>query len=303
MRDACGTGCDTVSTETLEAQAVGGPEAVGGRLAAARAAKGWSIEAAAASLKVPAHVVSSLEGGQWQRLGAPVFVRGQLRSYARQLGIEAATLLGQAEVEQWVPVNLVSHVRAPRLRRWTDGVGSWLGYLMAVVAVVALVMLLLRYQWGSQAEVASLDDFAIPVAVDDSVDASAGSQALPLTVAESAPVESLESAAGAEASAVTAPMATVSAAVSPGAGLELTFAGQSWIEILGRDGAVIERAMVAAGQSRHYPTADVGRVLLGNSAQITARLNGAPLDLSTLRRSNVARFTVSSDGSASPVAH
>ena len=101
-----------MSTESLEAQAVGGPEAVGNRLAEARRQQGWTVAEAAAALRVPAHVVESLEKGQWQRLGAPVFVRGQLRSYARHLRLDEGILLGQAPVEQWVPVELVSHVRS-----------------------------------------------------------------------------------------------------------------------------------------------------------------------------------------------
>lgn len=299
-----------MSTETLEAQAVGGPEAVGSRLAAARAAKGWSVEAAAAALKVPAHVVSSLEGGQWQRLGAPVFVRGQLRSYARQLGLEINTLLAQTEVEQWVPVNLVSHVRAPRLRRWTDGLGRWLAWAASASAIVVLAVLLLRHQWGGEAEVASLDDFSVQVAEE----AAAVAEGLtPLSLPETgpgpAPVTEEATVPAAEAAVATGTPAQPAALPQPAPAavadgqLQLEFSDQSWIEIHDRNGAVIERAMVSAGQTRSYPSNNLGRVLLGNSNRISARLNGAALDLAPLRRSNVARFTVSSDGSASPVAN
>ena len=60
---------------------------VGTRLRKAREAQGLSIEDVAHRLKMPVKVVQSLEEEDWGRLGAPVFVRGQLRSYSRLLGL------------------------------------------------------------------------------------------------------------------------------------------------------------------------------------------------------------------------
>ena len=306
-----------MSTESLEAQSVGGAEAVGVRLAEARRQRGWTIEQAAALMKVPAHVVESLEKGLWQRLGAPVFVRGQLRSYARLLGMDGTDLVGQAPVEQWVPVEIVSHVRTHPLRRWTGGLLR--RGLVLVLAVVLLIggALLLRQQFSGDVPVASLDEFPVvetvegQEAVSEPSDSAVavepdGSMALPVLPAaeanaDSRPAERVVSTASGLPEGAAAD--SQGRSVASGGMLELDFAGQSWIEIHGRDGRVIERAMVGAGQSRSYPSGQVGRVLLGNSADITARLNGAPLDLSGLRRSNVARFTVSSDGSALPVSN
>ena len=56
---------------------------VGGRLCAARLAAGLEPADVGARLHMPVHIGQALETGDWQRLGAPVFVRGQLRSYAR----------------------------------------------------------------------------------------------------------------------------------------------------------------------------------------------------------------------------
>ena len=310
-----------MSTESLEAQAVGGAEAVGVRLADARRQRGWTVEQAAASMKVPAHVVESLEKGMWQRLGAPVFVRGQLRSYARLLGLDEIALVEQAPVEQWVPVEIVSHVRSHPLRRWTGGLLR--RGLMLVLAVLLLVGvgMLLRQQFAGDVPVASLDEFPVADAMD-AQEAQVGTSspvvpdepatdAAPSLVAATDPAGSalavaapqVDGMSGAAGQVVVPDQPARPAPAAAGGQLELDFAGQSWIEIHGRDGRVIERAMVGAGQSRRYPSHEVGRVLLGNSADITARLNGAPLDLSGLRRSNVARFTVSSDGSALPVSN
>ena len=85
--------------------------------------------------------------------------------------------------------------------------------------------------------------------------------------------------------------------------LVLRFDGQSWIEVTGRQGQVVEKALVLAGQQRSYPAASIGHVLLGNATGVQASIDGRAIDLTKMGRSNVARFTVSSDGSVSPVSN
>ena len=62
----------------------------GQRLKQAREAAGMSIDDVAARLHMPARIVRSLEAEDWSRLGAPVFVRGQVRSYSRLMGLVTA---------------------------------------------------------------------------------------------------------------------------------------------------------------------------------------------------------------------
>jgi cytoskeleton protein RodZ len=57
-----------------------GDRGCGARLRKAREAAGLTEADVAARLKMPLSVVKSLEDENWDRLGAPVFVRGQLRS-------------------------------------------------------------------------------------------------------------------------------------------------------------------------------------------------------------------------------
>ena len=65
----------------------------GERLRLAREAAGLSVDDVAARLHMPARVVKSLEAEDWSRLGAPVFVRGQVRSYSRLLGLTTAPMM------------------------------------------------------------------------------------------------------------------------------------------------------------------------------------------------------------------
>src|SRR5690606_39323578 len=64
----------------------------GERLRKAREAAGLDVAEVARRLKMPVRVVQSLENEDWEGLDAPVFVRGQLRSYARLLDRKSTRL-------------------------------------------------------------------------------------------------------------------------------------------------------------------------------------------------------------------
>ena len=70
-----------------------GDRGCGARLRKAREAAGLTQADVASRLKMPVRVVDSLESEDWSRLGAPVFVRGQLRSYSRLLGLMTAPMV------------------------------------------------------------------------------------------------------------------------------------------------------------------------------------------------------------------
>lgn len=278
-------------------------------LARARQALGLDVAQAASRLHVPLHMVTALESGQWARLGAPVFIRGQLRSYARLLAIDPAPLIDQVPVEQIAPVALVSHHAAtPRLRRIAGGLGRKSVYLGVAVLVALPALALMRHYLSPDVAVASLD--ALPVASGElplpAVEAEP-SQPFSAAVAEpvtpsGAPAVAAPDAVSTAPAPVPASPAAVAPAVSAGQ-LLLQFAGDSWIDIAGPKGEVVEKALVPAGQQRRYAMADVSRVVLGNSAQVQASIDGRAIELAPLRRSNVARFTVSSDGSVSPASN
>ena len=86
-----------------------GSRGCGSRLRKAREAAGMTQEDVAGRLKMPLRVVQSLENEDWDRLGAPVFVRGQLRSYSRLLGLATSTTLEASGVAPIEPPALVSH--------------------------------------------------------------------------------------------------------------------------------------------------------------------------------------------------
>ena len=116
----------------------------GARLRAAREAAGLSIDDVAARLHMPARVVRSLENEDWSRLGAPVFVRGQVRSYSRLLGLTTAPLMDALTVGQIEPTKLVSRTHIPQAQWWAEQIGRRLVYIVLTLSLVIPVWVATR---------------------------------------------------------------------------------------------------------------------------------------------------------------
>lgn len=70
---------------------------VGAVLAEERAARGLTLEQAAAATRIRAHHLEALEAGRLDDLPGPVYGRGYLRAYAAYLGLDGEALLGRLE--------------------------------------------------------------------------------------------------------------------------------------------------------------------------------------------------------------
>ncbi|PPU76090.1 MULTISPECIES: RodZ domain-containing protein [Xanthomonas] len=265
----------------------------GQHLREAREASGLSLDEVAGKLRMPAHVVRSLEQEDWQRLGAPVFVRGQLRSYARLLRVDLEPLLQQATIAPVEPVKLVSHTHTPRARRIVESTARKAMYVVITGVFAVPVWYATRSHLDGKApSTVSLD--SMPVAANTRGTASA---AQPATVPR-------ERAAPYIASMTPVPSATPAAEQAPSAAqagsLSLSFSGDSWVQILAPDGSAVEKALIHAGERRNYAPGQVGRIVLGNASAVEVQQGGSIVDVKPFQRANVARFAVSSDGSVVP---
>lgn len=262
----------------------------GARLRDARTAAGLGRHEVAARLRMPLHVVEALEEGRWEVIGAGVFVRGQLRSYARLVGVDIEPFLvaGAASAE---PVRLVSHEHTPRYQRWMESAGRRAVYVVITAAIAVPVWLATRSHLNEVAPAtASLD--AVPPETDPAASAATSRPAASGSVAGNANGDS-----GAPYVASLAP--SVNRAAVPANALLLEFSGESWLQVTGHDGAILEQGLVQAGDRRSFEAGDVARVVLGNAAVARVQQAGSIVDLAPYQRANVARFAVSSDGSVS----
>jgi cytoskeleton protein RodZ len=255
---------------------IGIPESVAGcgrRLRDAREAAGLSQADVGARLKMPVRVVDSLEREDWSRLGAPVFVRGQLRSYSRLLGLSTEPIVRASGVAPVAPSDLQPRTYTPPMRRFLEQASRRAVYVVITAAIAVPVWLATRPHLAQvTAQTASLD-----VAVPQSTGAVEPAQTM---VASLTPMP----------------------APQPGPALSLVLDQQSWVQVVGSDGEVLESGMLAAGQHREYPAGAVSRMVIGNASAARLRIGGQAQDLGAFQRANVARFTVSSDGRLQPAA-
>lgn len=271
----------------------------GAMLRRARERQAMTLEQAATRLKVPTRIVDAIETGRWQQLGAPVFVRGHLRSYGKLLGVNVDQDLEQSDLQSVRPVELVSYAHTPRYRRILESASRRAVYVVITLCFFAVpVWLLVSNGAGPQVlKTASLDVLPKPAA--DSASASAPA-ALPAETGQPPVPAEVDDAPITASMAPRLPRERAQPGVA-GPSLKLAFTGDSWVDIEGPQGQSIERGLLKAGQERSFQVGQVGRIKLGNASAVQVQQGGSTVDLTPYRRANVARFAVSSDGSLAPV--
>jgi cytoskeleton protein RodZ len=241
----------------------------------------WSQEAVAQQTKLSVAVIEAIEREDWARLGAPIYVRSYISSYARLVGLP--TSLADDVVRHLSPPELKVDSGASGGRRAIDRGLLSLGYLaMTVVILGAAAMLALRFQ----------QDAAAPAGT---------TAALPLrSAAVATPVHTTPSPATATPSTIIE--APVLASLAPSLPVEnrnelvLRFRADSWIDVADAGGKPVERGIVPAGSERRFQIGRIARITLGDALAVDVAQGGRPVDLAPFRTANVARFAVSSAG-------
>lgn len=250
---------------------------LGQQLARAREAAGLGHADVSAMLHMPVHIVQALEREEFDRLGAAVFVRGQLRSYARLLKLQLDSDIDRALASAPVPAALVSHTHTPRARRIFEQTTRRAAYIAITAAILVPVWLATKPHLSSPMQVDMLDPIE-----------ATGAQSS--TAPATGPVP------------VVASMTTLPVATPAKPALTLLFEGDSWLEVTAPDGTSIERGLRAAGDRRAFAAGQVARIKFGNASAVRVLNNGLPVDVAAFSAENVARFAVSSDGSVAPLA-
>lgn len=261
----------------------------GERLRKAREAAGLDVAEVARRLKMPVRVVQSLENEDWEGLDAPVFVRGQLRSYARLLGLEIDEALPAASSALPIePARLEPRIYTPPLRRAADRLMGRLVYIV-ITALIAVPIWMMATRSHMDARI-DLDSALVPP--PDRAGGSEPAERKGEAAEGPRPLVASMTALPQRQSQVHQP--------EPPPALSLRFSEDSWVEVFDPQGRVLERGLLKAGDRRDYARGEVGRVVIGNVDAVEVRRNGSIQDLSEFQRANVARFTVSSDGSIAP---
>jgi len=293
------------------------PESVSGpgeRLRAAREAQGRNIEDVAHNLHLELSVVKAIESDQLDGLGAPVFVRGYLRSYARLLGLPEQEL-----ADAWVPVEQDPEDFRSLSMQTEVKTGASLSMFVLWVMLALLVL-------GALIYLLSGDDEAKPEATLDTP-ASAPVSALPAResefVVEERGFSELSGETASEVSAREAPdtdfvvvpevqaeadivgpvatpepeVAAPSAAETPDEyELVLSFSNECWVEVSDATRRLLY-GLEKAGSVRTFSAKPPLRFFVGDVDAVTIRLSGSeyavPDNVRTGR--NTARFVLNAE--------
>lgn len=242
--------------------------ALGEEFRNAREARGLSLSDVAERLHIRSVYLAAIEDEDWHVIGAPVYVRGFMRTYARFLGLdpESAVSRFSAAVPPGTPAASSSRPApsaAPSEKatgeRSSPSLAAVLAVVVAVVAVLFVGYEFYQYRTGAPAAgppVAQASD--VPAAPD-------GGVAAPLAEATDS------------ASEVPAALPVASAAPSPGLkrGLTVRLTEASWLRIA-VDGNVVYEGILPAGTTKRF-TGKAADVRVGNAGGVRIAINGKPL--------------------------
>ena len=293
-------------TMTHESQA---GASAGALLRQARQSAGMDIAVLASALKVPVNKLQALENDDFAVLPDAVFARALASSVCRTLKVDPAPVLGQ--LPQGQAPRLVGDKdglnakfkdpqdKAPPLRLPAASRGVSLTVLVLLAAAAAVYFLpsgMLEFDLARAPAPAPA-----PAVVEASQENGSVSEAVPgaeSAVSAQSPASDVPAAAPTAAvPAAAVPMVAASVASAAGtvvasALLEFRATAESWVQVRDAAGAVVFERTLKAGESAQAPGKPPLSVVVGKVNATEVMVRGAPFDLSTVARENVARFEV-----------
>jgi len=226
-------------------------QALGERFREAREARGLALSDAAEQIRIRSVYLAAIEEENWSAIGAPVYVRGFLRTYARFLGLDPEEAVGSFNQTLGAPVaGSTDESREPSGggRR-----GPWGSALIWVAAVVAVLL--------------------IAFVVYNELTMRRGG----VTVAQSTPAEPASASPEASApGAVAAPSPTAAPSSAAGLGqsnsIALVLSAPSWLRVT-VDGNVSMEGTFPAGTSKTFH-GKIALVRIGNAGGVEIYVDG-----------------------------
>lgn len=252
-----------------------GPRHLGERFRAAREARGASLSDVAEQIRIRSVYLAAIEEGNWAAIGAPVYIRGFLRTYARYLKLDPEEAVAEfnATLPESPAVSTAAEpARSPASRR-TGLLLIWIAGTVAVLLVAFVVYNELTLR--RQNDVAQAT--AAPSALPSSVPAAGGSPvAGAFPSASASPVASPTPCPSPPAGATPSPCPSpVPAAVLASAGpnsLALFLTAPSWLRVT-VDGSVSMEGTFPAGTAKTFH-GKAALIRVGNAGGVTIYVDG-----------------------------
>jgi len=231
--------------------------ALGEEFRSAREARGITLSEVAEQIHIRSVYLNAIENEEWAAIGAPVYVRGFIRTYARFLGLDAEDAVGR--FNESAPPERSSAITSVSL---DDREGSGISVWAVLGALVALALVgFVAYEYWQYVQ--------------------GGSSRPPVAAATTAP----QPRAAASGSQPPAPAASGSPSAGPVAEplaghhqIAIRLTQRSWLRVT-VDGSTQLEGIFPAGTSRTF-TGSVAEVRAGNAGGVTVALNGrAPVPM------------------------
>jgi cytoskeleton protein RodZ len=266
--------------------------ALGERFRAAREARGLSLSDVAEQIRIRSVYLAAIEDENWSAIGAPVYIRGFLRTYGRFLGLDTEEVVAEFAGEtrnapappppSGAKTNyFVDEAPPPRQLSWL----IWAASLVAVLLVAYVAYSAMTVHQRQNPSVAALPSNS-PGANSPTPSASASDSPSPAALASGAPSAS-DSPLPSEG---TSPSGAPSVSPSPGASgsplsspsgspgplgantLELRFTGASWVRVA-VDGNVSMEGTFPAGTARRFQ-GKTAVLRIGNAGGVEILVDG-----------------------------
>ena len=245
-------------------------EQIIGQLIEARKKANLSLQDIQQKTKIPLRQLEYLEAYQFDKIGASVYVKGFVRRYAQEVGIDPSMLWEQEDNSLDSP--------PPRTRRRKQPVRFNLAPLFRIGTIIALVVIvgiLIRTAIITYMEPPPLDPPEIPPGNEEPAPGDDNGQQEPIPEPE--PEVQLELVESDDNGAVYV--------VRNAETLDITaeFIGPCWLRI-SADGQRLEEGTFQPGQEAEWTGAQVFELRVGAPRQATITVNGIVIDLPDINR-------------------
>jgi len=254
----------------------------------AREARGLTLSDAAESIHIRSVYLAAIEAEDWPAIGAPVYVRGFIRTYARYLGLDPEEAVSRfaERVPSESPAQVaaaMASIAATQPDRSGPSLGAIVGILVAIVLVAFVGYEYYMYRTGQPlasvvAPIASPVSVASPPAVEPSPTSPAVALATPAAAGDPSPAaaDDPSGSPAPDSSAAAEPSPAPDAAASPGSvaknQLQVRLVQRSWVRVV-IDGTTAMEGIFPAGTVRTF-TGKTALVRAGNAAGVAVVVAG-----------------------------
>ncbi|MGA7570913.1 MAG: RodZ domain-containing protein [Candidatus Aquilonibacter sp.] len=249
--------------------------ALGERFRAAREARGLTLSDVAEHIRIRSVYLAAIEEENWTAIGAPVYIRGFLRTYARFLGLEPEEVVAEFNSQASAPPAPVPTAPgAPPRTSYLADEGpparalSPLIWAASIVAVVLIAIVVYNEATFRARQSANALPSNSPTAV-----ASAGDAAL---AADGTPSASPDEGSSTNPSQTPSGSPSVGSSPTPlasgSANLEVRLSSPSWLRVT-VDGNVSMEGTFPAGTVRQFH-GKIARLRIGNAGGVEVIIDG-----------------------------